>query len=708
EGERAVRFYARDIHHFAWTASPDYRYEGGMYRDTIALGVLYEPRGAAGWGHGVMLEKQRRTLAWLESLYGLYAYPQVIGTQRLDPGATEFPMMVMYGSAGPSWGLVLHEVGHIYTYGILANNEWRSGWMDEGLTDYQSDWAQGLTLPERAAGLGPKDPPPPAGYRGKAHRPPRWQQDYIDLFQLDLEGRAEPIGTPGQDFNEFTIYNLSVYSRASMMYGALRNVLGDSLFRAFLRDYYARWKLKHVDEAAMRASAERVSGRALGWFFDEWVHHTGLVDYRLEGDSAVKVAGYTQPMPVVTANGVKQIDPLHVTPDWDSRNDGEPSPTTWTFGWPFLDQWDRYRNVAEIQPMVWYTNPGGMTFGARVTSNYQRLVDRWDVGLAMAVRGPESSAWSQLQGWAVVDDPKIPWTGRPVIGLREGLWMVDGTFRYELRMKWDESPFKYANGERDTITVALNVTSPYDRAWQDTLRWSDATVADVSASWSWRAAHPSNWFVRGTVDAGIAFARGNAPWQGAFGTATLEGGTTAPLTANGRLQLALRGFGALSSAAPPQNSVGLSTRSPLETFTDNYLRGQGAVLVLPDVPYLQLGGAGLRGYTLYARVVNGASLNTQLAYTVVIGRPGTLVPRVQGALFGDGAYASLAGADSSSGTWIGDAGVSAILRGALYDRAYVLRIDFPVWLSNPELAPGRQAGDARVKLRWTFTVGDLW
>src|SRR5438105_917653 len=30
-GFKAVRFFARDVHHFAWSASPDYRYEGGVY-----------------------------------------------------------------------------------------------------------------------------------------------------------------------------------------------------------------------------------------------------------------------------------------------------------------------------------------------------------------------------------------------------------------------------------------------------------------------------------------------------------------------------------------------------------------------------------------------------------------------------------------------------------------------------------------------------
>ena len=707
-GERAVRFYARDIHHFAWSASPDFRYEGAIYRDGIAIHVLYEPRNAAEWGKGQMVDYERHALAWLESIYGAYGYPEVTAIMRLEGGATEFPMMVMYG-ADVSQGLVLHETGHIYSYGMLANNEWRSGWMDEGLTSYQTDWAEDLTRPELARGLGPKPEPPPKGYRAHAVTPPWWEEGDIQLFALDLVGRDEPIGTSGKDFNEFFVYDEMVYDRASMMYGALRNVLGDSAFRAFLRDYYARWQFKHVDELAMRASAERVSERDLGWFFDEWVHHTGLVDYAIHGDSAVKRGEYIHPMtPVQVAPGKFALDPKRLTPDWDARNNGQPENTKWVFGWPFLDQYDRYENVAAVSPLAWYTNPGGLTLGARVRTNYQNLVDEWDFGLAMAVRGPGASVWPRLQGWIAVDNPRFPWSDRPVIGLHTGVWMEDGTFKFTLQRKWDESPFAFANGEHDTLTIGMHITSPYDRAWQDTLRWSDATVADVFARWSWRSRRPQHWFAAGTLDGGLEWPRGLAPGTGGFGSAQGEVGSTFPLAFGDRLALMLRAWGGTSSDAPPQRSLGLSSLDPTETYDDDFLRGDGAIFVQPAVPYVPLGGAGMRGYSLYVRVVNGGSMNTQLAYAFNARHWGSLVPVIQGAIFADGAYASLAAPNGGSARWIGDAGVSAILKGALYDRTYALRIDLPIWLTEPQLAPGNAAGSDRVNLRWTFTLGDLW
>jgi hypothetical protein len=61
----------------------------------------------------------------------------------------------------------------------------------------------------------------------------------------------------------------------------------------------------------MQASAERASGQALGWFFDQWVDSVGVVDYALrdvsvERSSAgydlrvtlVRNGAYRHPMPV--------------------------------------------------------------------------------------------------------------------------------------------------------------------------------------------------------------------------------------------------------------------------------------------------------------------------------------------------------------------------------------------------------------------------
>jgi len=358
-GYRAVRFYARDVHHFAWSVSPGYRYEGTTYVrapsqewrfpiwDTVSVHMLYRadasddcgranealfsdtPRytTAVGncvaasrtqWENGKALGYALRSLRWLEALYGDYPYPQLTILKRIDGGGTEFPMLVANGSA--SMGLTLHEVGHIYSFGIMANNEWQSGWMDEGLTSYQTSLESGdvrVLLAARLAMANDRDPSRPANTQLAALRR-RLDSNTVNGARMVREGIAEPIGTRGDLFRTFSVYNAMVYDRAKAMYQALHDVMGEEDFQAFMRDYFARWQFRHVDRNAMQGSAERVSKRSLGWFFDQWVNSTGVIDYTLrnatlrrDGDGWIVTAqlsrvpgGYRHPMPV----GVRTAD----------------------------------------------------------------------------------------------------------------------------------------------------------------------------------------------------------------------------------------------------------------------------------------------------------------------------------------------------------------------------------------------------------------
>jgi hypothetical protein len=327
-GWKPVRFVARGVHHFGWSASPEYVYEGGAYVrpapaagarfatwDTVRVHTLWRPGDETTFGGGRAVAHTVATIGWLERVFGPYGYPQMTVLHRLESGGTEFPMLQMNGSG--SLSLNLHEGGHIYAYGLLANNEWQSGWMDEGLTSYQTDWGLGAVRHEvafRAATplLGaPRAPQAVAALRADVDRLTKAAWDAVRA------GRAEPIGRRGDRFASSASYSGAVYGRAEMMYGALRDVLGDEAFARFLRDYHARWAFRHVDEAAMRASAERAHGRDLGWFFDQWVRRVGNVDYALRDvrtardgrgwvthATLVRAGDYRHPMPVgVLAGG---------------------------------------------------------------------------------------------------------------------------------------------------------------------------------------------------------------------------------------------------------------------------------------------------------------------------------------------------------------------------------------------------------------------
>ena len=764
-GFKRVRFVARDVHHFAWSISPDYRYEGGVYLrpsnaprarfptwDSVAIHVLYQPGDEQTWGSGIVVGRTIAALRWLESIYGLYGYPQMTVLHRIEGGGTEFPMMQMNGS--PSQGLNLHEGGHVFTHGILANDEWRSGWLDEGLTSYQTAWATRSTPQDRPLLDSIPAMPRPDGYRGRAVRPDIMQAARMDQQRQVFTGRAEPLGTRADEFNEFGIYNAAVYTRAEIMFGALREVLGDGAFRAFLRDYYARWAFKHVDERAIRASAERVSGADLGWFFDQWVHEVGNVDYALADVNVTRAASgawltrvraerrgeYLHPMPVgvrtedgwttirLDTGGIQRttlstatrplevrLDPYQTTYDWDRRNDVLAGPFATAgrrqvvFDWPFLEQAADDRQLIAWRPWLMHSDAGGYAVGARLRSNYQGWIDRSEIGFATSLgiaggtRGTsEPGAWRNL--WFSLENPTL-WRDAPIVGLRLAAWHVDDAVRFDIGRTWDASRFLV--GPRRTRSLGFTTLATNGLDYLPADQWDDATFHELSFAESRRAARVDSATGRLSVAGGWAGGPrfGPGPDPGYYARVDFEGKLRRPF-ADGNTALSLRVFGGhVTGNAPRQRQFRLSSQDPVSTFSNHFLRPEGGPLEDMDGHYVQLGGGGLRGFGAEIPARSIAAANVEVGRVLFAQGADPRALRLWFNLFADAAAADLTGDNRKL---VADAGVGLALRGMLFDQPIRIRLDAPLLMSDRVITFGSGEIWRTPDVRWTLSFNDLW
>jgi flagellar hook protein FlgE len=107
-------------------------------RGLPVIHVLYLPADSASWGRNQASRLTYDALSWLGAIMSPYPWPQLTNLHRLDSGGTEFPMVIMDGGASES--LIVHETGHQWVHGILGNNEWKEGWLDEGFTSFLTNW----------------------------------------------------------------------------------------------------------------------------------------------------------------------------------------------------------------------------------------------------------------------------------------------------------------------------------------------------------------------------------------------------------------------------------------------------------------------------------------------------------------------------------------------------------------------------------------
>ncbi len=734
-GRKQVVWYAENVHHWAASLNPAYKYEGSAF-GPVQVHVLYQPGDERTWGSGVATSRTVKALEWLDQLYGHFAWPQVTNVHRIEGGGTEFPMMIMDGSAGQ--GLIVHELGHNYTMGILANNEWREGWLDEGFTSFQT------TLFSRSVPGGTEE----------------GSDDESFLTGMDLDGSSEPASLRSEDYRDFVSYNISIYSRGELFFHQLRYVVGDEAMRRILREFYARWQLKHVDEAALREVAEEVSGMDLSTLFAQQLHGNPLVDYAVgrverrqrgegwetrvevlrkaegklpvevwvigERDTAVvrtdglasaawvTVPTRTRPREVV-------LDPRVQTRDWNMLNN------TWRRGWlwavreprptRYLDTWfsqkvARDRKTEGFLPTVWYNDAGGITLGLRSRQDY---FGRFEQNMEQL---------NYSTGWATdrdVKDEDFVWRLRNPVALRApGLsqtleaYNVEG--RFGARIAVEKRHREHLTfGPTRTLGLALTWVQPDDFRYLEPGYYDDAGTVELALGggtedrvngWSLRA----NTAMAGGLAynrRGLTAATGRPGLDAFYGRFTLAASASRSLGGRpGRPApwwLGLRFYGgvATSGDAPvKQRQIYVAGADPLERFSNPFLRSDGALLVRPDFNYHAPGGGNLRGFDPRLSAQGLVAVNLELERALLTRRNAALFNRVALAAFGDAGHTF---DDPAPDRFLVDAGVGLRIDHRIGQTRFITRADLPLFVNRPALAQDTHPGADRAGFRWTVS-----
>ncbi len=477
KGERKVwKFHAEGVHDFAFTADPSYRIATTYWNGIECVGIAQEPH-AAGWQNSA--EYVAKIIKTFSEDIGPYGYPKMVAADAQD--GMEYPMLTLDGGADPGYrGLLVHEIGHNWFYGMVGSNETYRAAMDEGFTQFLTAW--GLRRIE-----GDTIKP------GKAK--PRWTQPWqepslvidrnvLNAYTADALNRNElPLNTQSNDFHDALAheggYRQVYYKTASMLYN-LQYVLGDSLFQRAMQHYFMQWRFAHPYFEDFRASIIQFTHVDLNWFFDEWIETTKTIDYAITGAKRVKDQKDDWKISF-RREGLSQM-PVDFTV---TANDGSRKsytiPNTW-FEKPGADNLTKWWGWSKIQPT--YTARVAVTGGLRSvqidtsyrladvdwTNNYYSrgwhndgTIVRFDAGLVHPFDRRHTRVWIRPDVW---------WNA--VDGIKAGIH-VEGDYLGLLRkldytLWWNthllqEAQYKRADGEGayaryPLLNMTLNASSP--------------------------------------------------------------------------------------------------------------------------------------------------------------------------------------------------------------------------------------------------------
>ena len=340
---RLVTFHAEQVHDFAWITSPNFLYESGEWNG-IDIHVLYDSEKGRDWTKEVV-KRGERVLEWLTTKFGEYPYPQVTITHAMIGGGMEYPMLVMNGSS--SEGLIAHEIGHIWFYGILGNNEHEEAWLDEGFTTFQTGWYMMNQYPPDGHGGSGNDLFGKMMFLQKLLT----SNSLVESAQWDVarfvtSGYNTPIAGSSRKSPGYSVYGYNAYSKPAMMLYNLRGYLGEERFLSAMQSYYDQWKLKHPDEERFRTAMREATGEDLDWFFDQWLYEAGYADYALTGWKSKRLASGEYEVTASILNKGTMAYPLDV--EVELANGESYRPERWT---NFTNRWkDDYTFTVPVRP----------------------------------------------------------------------------------------------------------------------------------------------------------------------------------------------------------------------------------------------------------------------------------------------------------------------------------------------------------------------
>ncbi|MDH4349018.1 MAG: M1 family metallopeptidase, partial [Gemmatimonadota bacterium] len=274
-GALTWKFHADSVRDFAWVSSKTFVWDAAGYRYSpgrrvIEMHSLY-PRDAMPLWDSVSTKAIAQTLRTYGRMAFEYPYSKAVNVHG-RVGGMEYPMIAFCGvRPGPDGSytegmaralisVTIHEVGHNWFPMIVASDERRWTWLDEGVNSFvqlyaERDW----------------DPNYPSA-RGPAKR----IVDYMkDPDQVPIMTESDLIHRQ---------FGNNGYAKPAAGLVILREqVLGPELFDQAFSNYSKRWAFKHPEPSDFFRAMDDGSGEILNWFWRGWFHTTHANDQAVTG-----------------------------------------------------------------------------------------------------------------------------------------------------------------------------------------------------------------------------------------------------------------------------------------------------------------------------------------------------------------------------------------------------------------------------------------
>lgn len=248
-------------------------------------------------------------LAWFSNNWPGVPYPFSKMTAFQGFADMEYPGMVNDSQMGDDKFAQLvqdHEIAHTYFPFYMGINETRYAFMDEG-------WATTL---EYLIGI---------AEHGKKSADEFYKSFRVNGYIRDKSTEEDqPIITMSTQLSG-SGYGNNSYGKASLSYLALKDMLGDALFKTALHTYMDNWNGKHPIPWDYFNAMNAGSKQNLNWFFNNWFFSNHYLDLKISNKLAKmagtynfyidNIGGFAIPFDLVITYEDGKTETKHYTPE---------------------------------------------------------------------------------------------------------------------------------------------------------------------------------------------------------------------------------------------------------------------------------------------------------------------------------------------------------------------------------------------------------
>lgn len=198
-------------------------------------------------------------------LFGEYPYSTLnVVESDFVHGGMEYPNLVLISDTvdvqSDYLNVIIHEIAHQWWYGLVGNNEFQYGWLDEGLTEYST-----LLFYE-------EHPEYNVNTKELIKNTTNSYVTFVDVYKKVFDTIDTSMNRKLNEYNNESEYVYIAYVKGMLMFDSLREFLGKEKFITGLQAYFKDNQFKIATPDNLINSFEKATKTSVRSIVESWMN----------------------------------------------------------------------------------------------------------------------------------------------------------------------------------------------------------------------------------------------------------------------------------------------------------------------------------------------------------------------------------------------------------------------------------------------------